>query len=174
MDRTGEVPATGQLNLIPQGVTESNRVGRKCVVKSIQLKMQLRYTPGANSDETAFVYLVLDKQCNGAAAAATDVLTSADFEKAMTNLENSDRFVILKKWAISFNPTAGISGAPVAMNEIVEYYKKVNIPIEYDSTAATGAIGTIRSNNIFLLAGAGLTDDTVAVLGTCRLRFQDN
>jgi len=36
IDTSPEVPATGQLVLIPQGVTESTRVGRKCVIRSIQ------------------------------------------------------------------------------------------------------------------------------------------
>jgi len=46
-DTTGEVPATGQLVLIPQGVTESTRVGRKCVIKSVHLKGITQGVPGA-------------------------------------------------------------------------------------------------------------------------------
>ena len=56
----------------------------------------------------------------------------------------------------------------------INIYKRVNIDMEYDNSAATGAITTITSNNIFLLAGtAGSSDDLISVGGTCRLRFTD-
>lgn len=174
IDLTGEVPATGQLVLIPQGVTESTRVGRKCVIKSIQLRGQVRYTPGAgtNADAIGFVYLVLDKQCNGAAAAVTDVLTSNVLPTALINLSNSERFVIIKRFKWVFNSTSGVSTAFGPSAKVFDYFKKCNIPIEFSST--TGAIGEIRSNNLFLLAGATIEDDTITVSGTCRVRFSDN
>lgn len=170
-DATGEVPATGQLNLIPQGVTESTRVGRKCVIKSIHIKLICYGTAAA---DVLYLYLVQDKQANGAAAAATDVLTSATFPAAMTNLENSDRFIILKKFTIDMVPQSGVPATLGTNIGHIEYYKKVSIPIEFDSSAATGAIGTIRSNNLFLLAGTStLTDDAYTASGVCRLRFAD-
>ena len=51
----------------------------------------------------------------------------------------------------------------------VDWYKKVDIPMDWSST--TGAITEIRSNNIFLTAGAAGFDDVVTFSGTCRLRF---
>lgn len=175
-DSTGEVPATGQLNLIPQDATQSGRIGRTCTVKSIHIKGQVQYVPAASTNgcDSAFMYLVLDKQCNGAAAAATAVLDSTDFRVAMTNLENSDRFVILKKWIHNLNSSAGVSGAYGRYIKNMDFYKKCNIPLYFDSTAATGALTTIRSNNIFLLAGAGQEDDVTTFAGQCRLRFMDS
>lgn len=173
IDATGEVPATGQLVLIPQGVTESTRVGRKCVIKSLQGRWDLLFSPGANATatSTAVIYVVLDKQCNGAAAAATDVFTSTTLTQAMHNLSNSQRFVILKKMVVSFNPPAGASTALNNMLIHKEWYKKCNIPLEFSST--TGAITELRSNNIFLLAGAYATDDLISVAGNVRVRFSD-
>lgn len=53
-----------------------------------------------------------------------------------------------------------------------EWYKKVDIPIEYDASVATGALTSIRSNNIFLVtAHSNLADNTYIVSGSCRLRF---
>jgi len=94
-DTTGEVPATGQLVLIPQGVTESTRVGRKCVIKSVHLK---GITQGVlvllpTFATTAYLYLVLDKQANGAAAAFTDVMSTTLLATSFHNLANSQRFV---------------------------------------------------------------------------------
>jgi len=175
-DITGEVPATGQLCLIPQGVTESTRIGRKAVIKSIQMKGSMLYNPGAASTDTVgavgHVYVVLDKQANGAAAAVTDVLTSASMGSAFINLANSERFIILKKFIVSFNPGAGASGSASSVKRPYSWYSKYNIPLEFSST--TGAITEIRSNNVFLLAGIdGAQDDSITVTGAVRIRYSD-
>ncbi len=175
IDITGEVPATGQLTLIPQGVTESTRIGRKCVVTSIYVKGAMKLDPTTNSDASplATILLVLDKQCNGAAATATDVMTGTNFVTAVRNLSNSERFTVLKQWMVPFNVSGGVAGAYNTMNVPFGWYKKCNIPIDYSATS--GAIGTIRSNNLFLLAStSGDGDDIIAIDGTCRLRFTDN
>lgn len=172
IDATGEVPATGQLALIPQGDTSTTRDGRQATITSIQIRASMVYAPGAGAVATgqSFLYLVLDKQCNGAAAAVTDVFTSATLAGAMFNLDNSDRFVILKKWVHVWNPPAGATTAFNNVTQSIEYFKKCNIPMSWSSTA--GAITEIRSNNIFLIAGSNAAiDDTIAVGGTCRLRF---
>lgn len=174
-DSTGEVPATGQLALIPQGDTESTRDGRKAMIESIQIRGELIFTPGAAASAAAadvtHLYLVLDTQCNGAAAQATDVFTGNNFATAMLNLNNSGRFRILKHWVHTWAPGAGVTGAYINCAKQLEYYKKCKIDMDWSST--TGALTEIRSNNIFLLAGSGLgTDDTVSFTGTCRLRFR--
>lgn len=173
-DATGEVPATGQLVLIPQGVTESARVGRKCVIKSIQMRGICVNVPAAaaTSATTCYMYVVLDKQCNGAAAAATDVMTSTNFSLSFHNLSNSQRFVVLKKFRWTFQPGAGVTTAYNNSERAYDFFKKCNIPLEFSST--TGAITEIRSNNIFLLAGSdGQSDDLVTLAGNTRVRFSD-
>lgn len=174
IDATGEVPATGQLNLIPQGATDSTRVGRKCTLRSIQARILMQYVPGADTIgcTTTYVYCVLDTQANGAAAAATDVLTGTNFALAMINLANSERFRILKKWIFKFQAAAGVQAAFGRDEQNIEWYKKLNLPLEFSST--TGAITEIKSNNIFLLAGSDTsTDDEVVCSGTVRVRFTD-
>lgn len=174
IDATGEVPATGQLALIPQGVTESTRVGRKCTIKSIAMKGNLLYAPAAaaSGSTNAVMYLVLDKQCNGAAAGATDVFTGTNFVTLFHNLANSQRFVVLKTWKWTINSSAGATTAYNNVSRMWSGFKKCNIPIEYSST--TGAITEIRSNNLFLLASSdGTSDDLITIGGTCRLRFSD-
>lgn len=174
VDATGEVPATGQLSLIPQGDTESSRDGRKVNVTSILLKGRMTFTPAAaaTASGVTYMYLVQDTQCNGAAAAATDVLTSTSFSVAIRNLGNSERFKILKKWTYDWNSMAGATTAYNNQNKHFEFYKKCNIPLIFSGT--TGAITEIRSNNIFLLAGStNSIDDLVDVQGVCRLRFTE-
>jgi len=172
-DLTNEVPATGQLVLIPQGVTESTRVGRKCVIKSILLKGTINLIPGANAlaSGNAFQWLVLDKQTNGAAAAVTDVFTGSAAGTALRNLANSSRFQIIKKFKWQLSPMAGVTTAFNTQALHYNWFKRCNIPIEYSST--TGAITEIRSNNLFLIAGADTVDDIITQTGVCRVRFSD-
>jgi len=172
VDSTGEVPATGQLALIPQGDTESTRDGRKAVIESVQIRADLFCNPAAGGmADAVYMYLVLDTQANGAAAAVTDVFTANTLNVAQLNLNNSGRFRILKKWYVPFNAQAGAVGALAPMYKHIEFFKKCNIDMDWSST--TGAITEIRSNNIFLIAGtAGGTDDVITCAGTCRLRFR--
>jgi len=170
-DSTAEVPATGQLALIPQGDTESTRDGRKATVKSVQIRGNMEFAPGAaaNADTVCYLYLVQDTQTNGAAAAITDVFTSNVASTNMLQLNNSGRFRILKKWVFVFNATAGVTTAYANVIKPIEFYKRCNIDMDWNST--TGAITEIRSNNLFLCAGASNSDDLVSFTGTCRLRF---
>lgn len=173
-DAVAEVPATGQLVLIPQGVTESTRVGRKCVIKSIHIRGVNYFNPGAGAvgTTTSYLYVMWDKQANGAAAAITDVFTSNVISTAMHNLANSQRFVVLKKIRMNYQCTAGVTTAYNPVAKSWELFKKCNIPLEFSSTA--GAITELRSNNIFLMTGSdGNSDDTVACAATCRIRFSD-
>lgn len=174
-DLTEEIPATGQLSLIPQGVTESTRVGRKCVVQSISLRGVASFAPAtvATASTVITTMIVLDKQANGAAAVLTDIFTGNP-QKTYRNLSNSSRFMVLKRWDRVLEPKAG---ATAAYNTAVQYYnyqKKCNIPLEFSST--TGAITELKSNNIFLVAvsSASAADDLVTFTGSVRLRFSDN
>jgi len=175
IDNTSEVPTTGQLSLIPQGNTESSVVGRKCVITSIQGKYALQLLPASQAVPCATIYaiyVVQDTQANGAAAAVSDVFVGGAAVTGHRNLSNSQRFKVLKKFTGSLAPAAGVSTALNGATRYIEFYKKCNIPYEFSGTG--GAITDIRSNNIFLIAGAvGTADDLIAVSGTTRLRFTD-
>lgn len=174
-DTTMEVPATGQLSLIPQGDTGSTRDGRKCTVKSVQIRAAVRLTPAAaaTASGTAWLYLVQDKQANGATATAAgdgnSVFTSANAAAALIELTNADRFTILKKWVMDFNSSAGAAAALNNVSQHIEYFKALDMPMTFGTAAVD--ITQIKFNNLFLVAGASGADDLIGVDGTCRLRF---
>jgi len=177
VDSTGEVPATGQLNLIPQGITEATRVGRRITIKAIQMRVQFQYNVATLTGGTFRFLLVQDKQCNGANATysgAGGVLES-DSVHAFRNLENTQRFIVHMDKFFSITPQAGVAGAFNQNVKLVTFIKKVWVPIEFDSSATTGAIDTIRSNNFFLLCkGHSGEDDIVTCTGVVRVRYVDN
>lgn len=168
---------TDSICKIPQGTTEKTRIGRKCTIKQIGWRFNImipEQTSSALTGETVRVLLYIDKQCNGATAAATDILESDDFQ-SFNNLANKNRFRTLMDRTYDLNCKAGSGrGATdtLAFGETLindTFFKKVNIPIEFDST--TGAITEIKSNNIgvLLIAQEGIASFQSKI----RLRFSD-
>ncbi len=168
---------TNSINLIAQGITESTRVGRKCTLKSIGWKFRMKdpETNGGTSappSDTMRVILYLDRQANGATAGVTDILEATDFQ-SFNNLANTSRFQTLMDRIYTFNHMGGIgTAADQDWSEVViddSFYKRCNIPLEFDSTA--GAITEIRSNNVGVLL---ITEGgTAGFESKFRLRFSD-
>ena len=167
------------LNLIPQGTTESERIARKAVIKSIDIRYDLKKAEatGADLNNTTTLFRMIiykDKQANGSAATVTDIL-EANLIHSHFNLANKGRFVILKDKTYELNAIAAASKTASTITygtvSLYDRYKKsCSIPIEFDST--TGALTEIRSNNLGILVfvGNSLTGDTTLSI-KCRLRY---
>ncbi len=174
----GVILNTSSINLIAQGVTESTRIGRKCVIRSIGWRGNVDYAvatgAGAADADQLRLMLVLDKQANGAAPAVTDVLESANIH-SFNNLSNKGRFRVLSD-KIHFLNVVGAAGDGTThdymiVKEPIEFFKQVNIPLEF--SAGTGAITEIRSNNLFILAISQLASTSTSIDSKVRLRFSD-
>ncbi len=167
--------AQASCNLIAQGVTESQRVGRKAVIKNIGWRYEIVLPNAQNMTsvlDTVRVILYLDTQANGATATVTGILESDDFQ-SFNNLANKGRFTILCDKTHEINATAG--GGNGTANDIAghqenhTFFKKVDIPIMF--SAGTGAITEICCNNlgVLLLGKQGF----VGFFSKMRLRFTD-
>ncbi len=179
VDSAGDVVLPTAVD-IPQGITESTRIGRKCTIRSIGFRFKLSI-PELNGvttpppSEVIRVILYVDHQCNGSAAVVTGAngfLQSASF-LSFRELTNKDRFTTLMDRSYMLNYTASVgigSDGDYAGKGITDvFFKKVNIPIEYSAVA--GALTEIRSNNIGLIAISQSADG--GFIGTLRLRFSD-
>jgi len=177
VDATGTI-LNSSLNLVPQGDTESERIGRKIVLKNINMRGQVRIdvadTEGTTIERVRLI-VYLDKQCNGAAAGVTDILETASIN-SFNNLSNKSRFRILADRTIdlvsqagAYNGSGAVFGRDVAT---LNLYKKCHLPIEFDNSATTGAITTIRSYNVGVLGVS--TAGLVNIEYTTRIRYTDN
>ncbi len=164
---------------IPEGNGEEERIGRSITIKKINWRFRVTLPTTAVADETADtarVVLVWDKQANGAAPASTDVFETNDFQ-SFNNLSNNRRFRILMDKTYSIRSQGGSGRGATdtlsyAENVIDDTcFKNVNIPIEYDNTATTGAITTIRSNNITVLLSSA--SGLVGFSSKMRFRYTD-
>ncbi len=169
---------TDSINLIPQGVTEITRVGRKCTITRINwhfniILPEVDDITDPSPGDIVRVIMYLDKQANGAAATALGILETDDYQ-SFNNLANSGRFRILmdRNYSIQYaslaSATAGnVSSAAAYIQD--SFYKKCNIPLEFDST--TGAVTEIRSNNLGVML---ITREGAAgFFSKIRLRFHD-
>ncbi len=163
------------VNLIAQGVTESTRVGRKCTIRSIHWKYTIELTGAttkSNTSDVVRVMLILDKQANGALPGNTDILESNSF-LSFNNLSNKKRFrTLMDRNYVLVAQAGGGDGTTEDYGEDVvwdEFHKKVNIPIEFNSTA--GAITEITSNNLVILLAS--ENGTSAFTSKVRLRYSD-
>lgn len=179
VDLDDAVVATGgtivpTINIIPQGTTEIQRIGRKCTITQIGWKYNYTLPNTDVQTGTADVFRMImyqDKQCNGATATVTGILESADYQ-SFNNLVNSGRFRTLCDKTFVISSSAGAYDGTNDEFGVVErhgtFYKKCNIPLEFDDT--TGALTEIRSNNlgVLLISKTGL----VGFVSKIRLRFQ--
>lgn len=171
----GAILNAGSINLIAQGVTESQRIGRKCTIKNINWRGQLQLVASATigTPQTCRLMLILDKQCNGAAATVGGVLESTNYQ-SFNNLANKGRFQTLSDQAYTLNPKAaggnGTANDVAAVLMDFAIYKKCDLSIEFDSTA--GAITEIRSNNLFILLITSDTGSLISLDSKIRLRFE--
>ncbi len=177
LDTGGTIQAS--LLTIAEGNGEEQRIGRKITLKSVQWKVQLTLATTASAGNTADTYRLImyqDKQTNGAAAAVLDILETAVFN-SFYNLANEKRFRILCDKTGTINSTAGsgrgttdtLSYAEKSMN--LKFYKSLDMPIEYDNSATTGVITSIRSSGVGLLfiSASGF----IGLVSKLRFRYTD-
>ena len=169
---------TPSINLIAQGISESERIGRKCTIKLIQWRFrnlvpEVDAIPTPNSLEAVRMIMYQDKQCNGATATVTGILKSADLH-SFYNLSNGGRFNILCDKIVELNyQTLASDNAAVVSQGVFSregtFTKRCNIPLEFDAEA--GILTEIRSNNLGVLL---ISNSAIAGFNSkIRLRFSD-
>ncbi len=153
---TSATGTTTSINLVGQGTDESQRVGRKILLKQITLQGIIRLPATAdtsNATDVVRLMLVWDKQTNKSNATPTDVLGTSPKILHYRELTNSGRFKVLKTLWMTVNINAGAGDGTTndfpQMFKKFDLWKKCNIPIEF--SGISGAIGGITTNNIFVL-----------------------
>lgn len=104
--------ATGCITQMGTGTDVNQRVGRKILVKSLQLKGDVSLGAGATPQDVFHIWIVQDTQANGAYPVFADVFNIAGtyVGEAMRNLANAKRFKILahRTFTLDANALTGI------------------------------------------------------------------
>lgn len=188
---TYQVNTTGDFVLIhiPQlGTDYTARIGRKTHVKSVYIRgfiatepsLQVPAAPISTVTQQARFILFVDSQPNGAEPAVTDLLNTAT-PASQLNLNNRDRFRIIKDKVYTFGPIKVIDTATQAyawstgmQSAGFKCYKKLNLETIFNGTNG-GTIADITSGALYMFwigsAAAG-TGDVNAIVSS-RVRFID-
>lgn len=177
------------LNGCAQGTDILNRIGRKIVVKSLTYRYTLSCAaadliaaPGVTfyAPQNMIRMIILwDMQPNGAAPALADVLANAADNTSQLNLNNRDRFRIVKDKMFSFDPFWHTTiGDFMGFNHTTtnhKGYKKFSQEVIFNAGNAA-AVGDINSGSlymIFLGNQAAAANRNINLVGNTRVRFTD-
>ncbi len=156
---------------IAEGVGEEQRIGRKISLKYIDFRIEVTLNSATSASATDDCYRIIiynDKQCNGTAAAITELLAVADID-SYRNLSFSHRFRILYDKKRAINCTAFGSNGTTHIAAEHMHCLKIHIPLHdmqiiYNKALTTGALSTIESNNIGILG--------ISMNGLCQIEYR--
>ncbi len=145
---------------IRQGTNANQRVGSQIKLTDVfwrwNLNNALSVTNG--TAETIRLWIMLDKQCNGAHGSTTLMFSDNDYQ-TYNNIENKRRFrtlydsgpIGLHKTGAAMSTVDVLTAIPTVKNGEV-YLKNLNLMIDYD---ADGGLETdLTSNAIYFIIGA--------------------
>lgn len=174
-DSTGTI---GYYSLTAQGDDVQSRQGRVVTWKSIQLTGMLKPQTTETLPNYARLLVVWDKQNNSSAGALEqDILVNASSSITFKNLDNRERFVILRDIKIgqgerSVVPSSSLSDGNNTMC-IDEFIDLKGLKTVYSGT--TAAIGSVASGNIVILTTGSQAVGKGGIFSLAvRQRFYDN
>lgn len=186
---TINISTTGSFTLLHVPVPGSDmtqRIGRKTWIKNTYIRGRVQTEAAGQTAATtiqttahhARLIVFVDKQPNGATPAVTDLLKEA-LPESQLNLNNRDRFSILRDQCYVFDPYANNSGVGGSSESnqvaLVKEFVKVKQECIFNSNT-DGDIDNINSGALFMFwIGSGTagtnTDDNAIV--SVRTRYLD-
>lgn len=149
------------LNGLSQGNTNITRIGDNVKITSIQFRGRLTSAIALLGTSRPRVIIFWDKQANGAAPAATDLLDNSVITRLTDSPYNHDyieRFDILydKTWVIDsnavadFDPATGTTSTVMPKSVKINKYKKLQRKVNYGLGNA-GTVADISHNSLYLM-----------------------
>lgn len=167
------------LNGIAAGAQQSQRVGQRITMRSIDVRFHLHRTSGLEGDYDHATYcevvLFIDDHPQDADPAWADVFENAIVpDLSMTNFDNRDRFRILRRQTYILAPVGRAnsqSNDPMGVQD--HWHVKINRETHYHSNLAT--IEAIKKGALYIaFASAQAAGDDSVEGGLCaRLRYND-
>ncbi len=170
------------LNSVPQGTTQSQRIGNRIRVKSVMCQGYFKATgadgAAGNHDEfdnVARFMVLVDHQSNKALPAAGDILALSTSINSFRELDQSHRFTILYDYKVAINTPTHFEGtdgitAGVDSKYVFSFYKSgLDLLCQYD--AATESVVSQINNSIIAMTFAEDALCEVVVFFNTRIRY---
>jgi len=176
------------LNGVSSGAGFYNRVGSKIAMTSVHVYGPVVATKDNANNDYCRVLIVYDRQANGAEPILADILAQTRYDGAQTttpfsaaNLNNRDRFLILKDYRLNLNAVSGGFELgpidPVHVHSQINCFLKLgNLVTQYKASTSPPAIGDISTGALWLVT-VGTRDAATAAYNltvSTRVRFADN
>lgn len=179
------------LNLVQEGSSFYNRVGRKIMMRSLHFVGNLVPTGNAATvNDFLRIMLIYDRQPNGAFPAASDVLLDTSNDGTVTttsysnlNMNNAERFQVLRniKWGIPVNKGAlDMSTYPIIdfhqeRTTVNEFIRLNNLETHFKSSSSPAVVGDISTGGLFLMVFGNTAAASAAyeIAFNARLRYHD-
>lgn len=161
------------LNGMQTGDTATTREGQSMRMKYLYVEGFVVLNSPATQDITR-VAVVLDRQPNASAANFASVwdVTTASAANALRNMDNPDRFLVLKDIRMTLS-SAGQNIKKFKLYIPMGRLKQMDQRTKY-TTGNAGTVADISTNALYLAFGADLTANFSTIDYNCRLRFVDN
>lgn len=170
-----------------QGSDMFQRIGRRVTIRSIQVRgsMYLEQSStlavGQTVQQDGKVMLIYDAQSNGQLATAAEIWSVAGTPFSFMNLNNRDRFKVLKTESFTFDPiiiSATTNESVACLNNTsfdFDWYIKCNLDVTFNGTNA-GTVADIATGNLILafIGSSGASPNDVNALWVSRVRYSDD
>lgn len=157
------------LNGMATGDGPNNRDGRRITMISVQLKGRIEPASSTIVAQTCRLLLVYDMQSQAGAPTGTALLTSGGF--GLRNLNDRNRFKVLRDIQVSLNPLSSNAGSGDSVFNIDEYLK-LNLVTTYDGD--TNSVDDISYGGLFLyLSGTSTSTTAARFTGIARIRYKE-
>lgn len=146
---------------VSEGVGATQRIGSKIQLRSIDVLMNVVTASAAAALNPCSIFLIWDKQSNGAVAAATDIFQSVTTNLNFGQIFNLERFQVLRRFNVNLDAAGGLSKtiqAHVPINELVRYPDATNPP---------------RTNNLLIVRLDASAVSPCVIQYTTRVKFCD-
>lgn len=158
---------------IAEGTGLANRVGAQIHHKAIDVELNCTLAVGASAtlitSGAAFmdVFLVWDKQPDGAVPTAATVLQSAATNLTFSNVINLERFVILKRESVELDLAS-------CLGKVIRWHQPLDCASRFNDATASPATNDFYILAVSPSAAAGTTGINPQIAYVARVTFTDS
>lgn len=164
------------LNTIPQDASPTGRIGKKVMLKAIQLRGRV-IAASATTAENCCAILIYVRNPNQAATlpAVTEILVTQS-SGALSNRDNASKFKILRRWDFPVTGNITTPGTGKELYDFEAYVPLKGLASLWTNAGTAGTIGQFVEGALLLLtvgfAANGATT-TPQLIGNSRVYFTD-
>jgi len=168
VNTSGTAVTLGVLNLIAQGPGQTERIGRRVTLRTLQIRLVITMQTSSVGASPFRLLVVFDRQNNAASTSVLSVVNT-DTMLSFKNLSNERRFLtLMDEWI----PAIG-TGGPQSI--CVTRYIKMNNLVQEFNTGASALVSSITTGSIsaFLWQNGTITTAAPEYKFDARLRYVD-